>query len=90
VRLTSLWIWAATVFWLSSSQAYRNLNYPCREGDQVAQRFESGSSGLFGAEPGGTWKAKLETVRQYRAVWLGCRLLCDEGVMRQWKFRGDT
>jgi FkbM family methyltransferase len=62
--------------------------YPSREGEYVAQRFEFGSSGLFGSELGGRWKTKHEILRQYRAVWLGYHLLGDDGLMTQWKFQG--
>jgi FkbM family methyltransferase len=64
--------------------------YPSKEGEYVAQRFEFGSSGLFGSELGGRWKTKHEILRQYRAIWLGYRLLGDEGIMTQWKFQGAS
>lgn len=62
--------------------------YPPREDKYVAQRFEKGSSGLFGAELGDKWKSKHEILRQYRTVLLGYYLLGDDGIVNQWKFRG--
>ena len=61
---------------------------PPREGEYVAQHFEHGSSGLFGAELGDEWKSKHYILRRYRAIWLGYYLLGDDGIMKQWKFRG--
>jgi hypothetical protein len=62
--------------------------YPPTEGEYVAQRFAEGSSGLFGSEIGDKWKLKHDILRQYRAVRLGYFLLGDDGIMKQWKFRG--
>jgi FkbM family methyltransferase len=62
--------------------------YPPTEGEYLAQRFAEGSSGLFGRELGGRWKSKNAILCQYRAVWLGYYLLGDDGIMKQWKFRG--
>lgn len=64
--------------------------YPPTEGEYVTQRFEKGSSGLFGSELGDKWKSKHEILRQYCIVRLGYYLLGDDGVMNQWKFRGAS
>jgi FkbM family methyltransferase len=61
---------------------------PPREGEYADQRFEHGSSGLFGAELPDDWKAKRAILRQYRVILLGYYLMGDEGIMRRWKFRG--
>ncbi len=62
--------------------------YPAREGKYVAQRFEEGSSGLFGSELEGKWKSRHEILRQYRSICLVYFLLGDDGIMRKWRFRG--
>jgi FkbM family methyltransferase len=62
---------------------------PPREGQYVGQRFEFGSSGLFGSELNDEWKSKKEILRQYRAILLGYYLLGDDGILNQWKFRGS-
>ncbi len=62
---------------------------PPREGQYVPQRFEFGSSGLFGSELNDEWKSKKEILRQYRAILLGYYLLGDDGIVNQWKFRGS-
>jgi FkbM family methyltransferase len=62
--------------------------YPPREGKYVAQRFEAGSSGLFGSELEGKWKSRHEILRQYRFIRSGYFLVGDEGIMRRWRFRG--
>ena len=54
--------------------------YPATEGNYVAQRFEWGSSGLFGSELGGDWKSKRGILRQYRMI---CFLLSEDGILRQ-------
>lgn len=59
-----------------------------KEGEYVAQSFEEGSSGLFGAEIGDQWKSRDEILRQYRIIRLGYYLLGDDGIMHKWKFRG--
>jgi hypothetical protein len=64
--------------------------YPPKEGRYVAQRFERGSSGLFGAELQGNWKSKREILRQYFAIRLGYCLLGDNGIMNKWKFAGSS
>jgi len=61
---------------------------PPREGTYVAQRFEAGSSGLFGSELDGKWRPKGEILRQYRFIRMGYFLLGDDGVMKGWKFWG--
>jgi FkbM family methyltransferase len=63
--------------------------HPPREGKYVAQRFEKGSSGLFGLDLEDQWKSRREILRQYRFIWLGFFLLGDEGIMIKWKFRGS-
>jgi FkbM family methyltransferase len=60
---------------------------PPREGRYVRQRFEFGSSGLFGAELGDEWKSNKEVLRQYRAILLGYHLLGDDGILNQRNFR---
>ena len=63
--------------------------YPPREGKYVAQRFEWGSSGLFGSELEGNWKSRSEILRQYRFIRLGYFLVGDDGIMLvKWRFRG--
>jgi FkbM family methyltransferase len=57
--------------------------YPPREGKYVAQRFEPGSSGLFGSELDGKWKSRGEILRQYRWIRLGYLLVGDDGLMRK-------
>jgi FkbM family methyltransferase len=59
-----------------------------REGNYVAQRFEFGSSGLFGAELEGKWRSRREILRQYRFIHLGYFLLGDNGIMNGWRFWG--
>ena len=63
--------------------------HPPREGKYVAQRFENGSSGLFGLDLEDQWKSKHEILRQYRLIRLGFFLLGDDGIMIKWKFRGS-
>jgi FkbM family methyltransferase len=63
--------------------------HPPREGKYVAQRFEDGSSGLFGLDLEDQWKSRHEILRQYRFIWLGFFLLGDDGIMIKWKFRGS-
>jgi hypothetical protein len=62
--------------------------YPAREGKYIAQRFEKGSSGLFGSELEGKWKSRQEILRQYRFIRLGYFLVGDDGIMSKWRFRG--
>jgi FkbM family methyltransferase len=62
--------------------------YPPREGKYVAQRFEEGSSGLFGSELQGQWKSRHEILRQYRFIRLGYFLFGDSGIMSKWRFPG--
>jgi FkbM family methyltransferase len=63
--------------------------HPPREGKYVAQRFENGSSGLFGLDLEDQWKSRQEILRQYRLIRLGFLLLGDDGIMIKWKFRGS-
>lgn len=64
--------------------------FPPREGGYDARQFERGSSGLFGAELGGTWKSKREILKLYRAIRLGYLLVGDEGILSRWTFRGSS
>ena len=64
--------------------------YPPRERGYDAQRFEPGSSGLFGAELSGIWKSKREILRLYRAIRLGYFLVGDEGILTPLTFRGSS
>ena len=62
--------------------------YPPREGTYTDQRFEEGSSGLFGLELKEKWRCRQEILRQYRFIRLGYVLLGDDGIMSKWRFRG--
>ena len=62
--------------------------WPATEGEYVSQKFQEGSSGLFGSELGGEWKSKGAVLRQYRFIRLGYYLLGDSGVLNRWRFRG--
>ncbi len=70
-----------------SRMRYLSPPNPAREGDYVAQRFEEGSSGLFGAELPGKWKSREDILRLYRFIRVGYFLVGDDGVMK-WKFPG--
>jgi FkbM family methyltransferase len=61
---------------------------PPREGEYAAQRFEEGSSGLFGSELESKWKSRHEILLQYRFIRLGYLLVGDDGIMRKLSFRG--
>ena len=61
---------------------------PATEGKYVAQRFEEGSSGLFGSELDGQWRSRRQILRQYRFIRMGYLLLGDDGIMNGWKFWG--
>lgn len=61
---------------------------PPLEGKSLAHRFEKGSSGLFGLELDGSWKSKEKVLSQYRRIFVGYRLLGDDGVMGGWRFPG--
>jgi len=63
---------------------------PAKEGTYVDHRFERGSSGLFGAELGGQWRSRRDILRQYRPIYLGYRLLGDDGTLYRWQFRGAS
>jgi len=75
----------------STIPEYQSPPHPAREGENVAQRFERGSSGLFGSELGGKWKRKDEILRQYRVVRLGYYLVGDDGIVSRsrgfWRLR---
>lgn len=62
--------------------------FPAREGSFVPQRFEAGSSGLFGSELEGKWRSREEIIRQYRRIRVGYFLLGDYGIMHAMKFPG--
>jgi FkbM family methyltransferase len=62
---------------------------PAREGLDVEHRFEEGASGLFGRELEPRWKSREEILKHYRAILLGFRLLGDDGIMNDWRFRGS-
>jgi hypothetical protein len=63
--------------------------HPPREGQCVAQRFEAGSSGLFGSELKGKWKSRHDILRQYRFIRPGYFLGGDDGIILiEWRFRG--
>jgi len=61
---------------------------PATEGKYVAQRFEEGSSGLFGSELDAQWRSRREILHQYRLIRMGYFLLGDEGIMNGWRFWG--
>jgi FkbM family methyltransferase len=61
---------------------------PAREGKYVEQRFEPGSSGLFGEELESSWKSAGQVLRLYRFIRLGYYLLGDDGKMYGWRFPG--
>ncbi len=61
---------------------------PAREGRFLAQRFEPGSSGLFGSELPGRWKSKHEILRQYHLICLGYCLIGDDGIISMKNRRG--
>jgi len=62
--------------------------YPAREGCYIDQRFEHGSSGLFGSELGDEWRSQREILHQYRLVRLGYYLVGDDGILKRWRFPG--
>jgi FkbM family methyltransferase len=62
--------------------------FPPRESGYVAQVFEEGSSGLFGAELEDNWKSKQQILRLYRVICMGYFLIGDDGIMKKWRFRG--
>lgn len=64
---------------------------PPREGGFAPQKFERGSSGLFGNELNPTlWKSSGGVLRLYRFIHIGYRLLGDFGIMYGWQFRGAS
>lgn len=62
--------------------------FPPREGGFVPQRFETGSTGLFGAELPGTWRSRRHSLRRYRTLRAGWVLAGDGGVIRRSSVRG--
>jgi FkbM family methyltransferase len=54
---------------------------PAREGTCVAKEFGVASSGLFGAELPDCWKSRAQILSQYSRIWLGYRLLGDDGAL---------
>ena len=64
---------------------------PPREGAFTPQKFERGSSGLFGNELNPSlWRNSRAIFRLYRFIHLGYRLLGDFGIMYRWQFRGAS
>lgn len=64
---------------------------PPREGSFTLQKFERGSSGLFGNELEPTlWRNSGAILRLYRVIHIGYRLLGDFGIMYGWQFRGAS
>ena len=62
--------------------------FPPREGEFVPQRFERGSTGLFGAELPGSWRTGRHSLRRYRTLRAGWVLAGDGGVIRRSTMRG--
>ncbi|MGH7791057.1 MAG: FkbM family methyltransferase, partial [Thermodesulfobacteriota bacterium] len=60
--------------------------FPPREGRYVAQCFERGASGLFGAELDDKWKSKQEILRLYRFIAIGYLVVGDDGLMTSGDF----
>lgn len=64
---------------------------PPREGSFTPQKFERGSSGLFGNELNPVlWRNSGAILRLYRVIHIGYRLLGDFGIMYGWQFRGAS
>jgi FkbM family methyltransferase len=61
---------------------------PAREGTYVDFPFPFGTSGLFGAELGGTWSSARAILRRYRFIRLGYYLVGDEGLLIRHRFFG--
>lgn len=55
---------------------------PPLEGNFVAHRFESGSSGLFGEEAPGQWVPEKEALKMYKRIFRAYRLFGDDGLAR--------
>jgi len=55
---------------------------PAVEGCYVSNRFEPGSSGLFGEELPGKWLTTRQAIRRYRFIFLRYRLFGDFGILR--------
>jgi len=62
--------------------------FPPREGKYVAQSFQRGSSGLFGAELADRWRSKHVVLHLYGFIRMGYFLVGDDGIMNRWTFRG--
>ncbi len=58
---------------------------PPQEGGYVSERFEFGSSGLFGRELPGQWKSYHQILRQYRPIMLGYFLVGNNGFLKRKK-----
>lgn len=64
---------------------------PSREGVFTPQKFERGSSGLFGNElEPSKWRRRNGILRLYFFIHIGYRLLGDFGIMYKWQFRGAS
>ena len=58
---------------------------PAREGRYVEQRFELGSSGLFGEELPGNWLSEQQATKRFRRIFLKEKLLGDRGICWRWR-----
>jgi FkbM family methyltransferase len=56
---------------------------PAREGDYVDYRFESGATGLFGAESPGKWLTREQAIARYRVIFATYRLIGDYSPWRR-------
>ena len=72
----------------SSIPYFQRSPYPAREGAFCEHYFERGSSGMFGRELSFNWKSKNEILTLYYFIWLGYKLLGDDGLMTKWRFAG--
>jgi FkbM family methyltransferase len=61
---------------------------PAREGIFFNQRFEPGSSGLFGRELPGRWVSRSQVIMQYRFIRLGYILVGNDGILNKKSFPG--
>jgi FkbM family methyltransferase len=55
---------------------------PSREGEYVDQRFEWGSSGLFGEEAPGEWLSAEEAINAYKTIFLKYYAVGDDPLIR--------
>ena len=62
--------------------------FPPREGEFVPQRFQHGSTGLFGAELPGAWRSRNHSLRRYRTLRAGWVLAGDGGMIPRSTLRG--